>query len=120
MTGLELVVRYLVAWSVRRTREVDPFGDAEVDQALDAKLDRLHRAVARKLARDAGLAALVKQGVAGTVSERTQQRVVQSLTTAADADPAFSASLVDYLEQVRRAERQAGVRLSGVSIVAAG
>lgn len=114
MTGLELVVRYLVAWGGRRARQVAEFAESDVDQALDAALDHLHQAVSDKLGSGRALASSDKESALGEVSARTRQRLLQALTAAADQDSVFSTHLAKLVEQVRQAERAAGVRLTAI------
>ena len=112
MTGLELVVRYLVAWGGRRARQVAEFSESDADQALDAGLDHLHQAVSDKLGSGRALASVDRESATGEVTARTKQRLLQALTTAADEDTVFSTHLAKLVEQVRQAERAAGVRLT--------
>jgi hypothetical protein len=116
MTGLELVVGYLIAWGVRKARRVGQRADAEVDQALDAGMDRLHELVVGKLGVDPALTALERESVAGEVSPRTRQRVQLSLEDAAESDEGFKARLDEMLAQVQAAGRQAG---QGVAVAGA-
>ena len=108
MTGLELVVGYLIAWGVRKARRVGQRADAEVDQVLDAGMDRLHELVAGKLGGDPALTALERESAAGEVSPRTRQRVQLSLEDAAESDEGFRARLDEVLAQVQTSDRQAG------------
>jgi hypothetical protein len=115
VTGLELVVRYLVAWGGRRARQVAEFAESDADQALDAALDHLHQAVSDKLGSGRALAASDKESSIGEVSARTRQRLLQLLTAAADEDSVFSTHLAKLVEQVRQAERAAGIRLTAAA-----
>jgi hypothetical protein len=122
MTGLELVVGYLIAWAVRKARRVGQRADAEVDQALDAGMDRLHDLVAGKLVGDPALAALKQESAGGEVSRRTRQRVQLSLEEASESDEGFKARLDELLAQVQEADRQAGAGVAvasehGVAVV---
>lgn len=109
VTGIELVVGYLAAWAVRKGRRVAGRADQEVDQALDAGMDRLHELVAGKLGGDPSLERLTLEGQSGQEpSERTRQRVQLALEDAADDDPDFGQTLqaaVDRLEELKQQGR---------------
>jgi hypothetical protein len=113
VTGIELVIGYLIAYSWRKARKVGKRADLEVDQVLDAGMDRLHDLVAGKLAKDPSLAKLTEQAAAGTVSERTRQRVQLALEDAAETDPSFLAEITSLAEQLQAGEQNAGLALSG-------
>ncbi|MFJ8273777.1 hypothetical protein ACIQ8G_26445 [Streptomyces sp. NPDC094154] len=106
MTGIELVVGYLAAWAVRKGCRVAGRADQEVDQALDAGMDRLHEAVASKLGGDPALERMALEGQSGQdPSERTRQRVQLALEDATDDDPDFALALqaaVDRLEELKQ------------------
>lgn len=106
MMGIELVVGYLAAWAVRKGRRVAGRADQELDQALDAGMDRLHELVAGKLGGDPALERLALEGQSGQEpSERTRQRVQLALEDAADDDPDFGQTLraaVDRLEELKQ------------------
>ena len=44
-----VAVGYVIAWAVRKARRVGGRLDSEVDEVIDAGLDRLHEVVAAKL-----------------------------------------------------------------------
>jgi hypothetical protein len=119
VTGLDVVVGFLVAWVVRKARWVAGRVDAEVDQALDASLDRLHEVVVGKLGRDPSvekLQAEVEQS--GTASPRTQDRVRLALEDAVEEDSDFAAALGAALSRVQTVQGAGGARAGrqGVAI----
>jgi hypothetical protein len=90
MVGVELVVGYLVAWAVGRARRVGQRLEGEVDQVLDAGLDRLHEVVAGRLGTDPAMADLHAEATdGGEVSDLTRQRVDLAIQAAAAKDPTF-------------------------------
>ncbi len=109
MTGLEVVVGFLVAWVVRKGRRVAGRVDAEVDQALDASLDRLHEVVVGKLGRDPSVEKLhaeVEQS--GAASPRTQDRVRLALEDATEGDSDFATALQAALTRVQTVQGAGG------------
>lgn len=111
MTGLEVVVGYLIAWGVRKARRVGSAADTEVDRVLDAGLERLHGAVSEALGDDPALTALVTESTGGEVTGRTAQRVQLSLEAATEAHPELEPALAEIVDEVRAVEKQAGVQL---------
>jgi hypothetical protein len=93
--------------------------DAEVAQALDAGLDRLHELVAARLAGEPVLARLESEAAAGgdapQVRPRTSERVRLALEDAAEADEAFAARLAGLADQLRAVESRPGGRGAAVS-----
>ena len=128
MTGLELVVGYLAAWAWQKARRVAGRADAEVDQALDAGMDRLHELVVRKLAGDPALTRLETEAEsdleAVSVSAGARERVRLALEEAAESDTAFAALVSELAAQLREAQqRSAGamsVTASGERSIVAG
>jgi hypothetical protein len=119
VTGIELVVGYLVAWGVRKLRRAAARADVEADRVVDAALDRLHEVVTGKLGGDTALARL--EAAPEQVSERTSRRVADALAEAAEDDAAFQSALAVAVEAVSNAERAAGLDLAGqVTIIASG
>ncbi|MEU9282548.1 hypothetical protein AB0D87_50360 [Streptomyces sp. NPDC048342] len=119
MTGLEIVVGFLVTWAARKVRRVGTRVDAEVDQALDVGLDRLHELVADKLGEEPALvklAAEVEQS--GEASSRTQERVRLALEDAAETDSGFASDVAAVVQQLQDMQRQAGVAVAGQQGVA--
>ncbi|MGW7529281.1 hypothetical protein [Streptomyces sp. NPDC054783] len=104
MTGIELVVGYLAAWAVRKGHRVAGRVDQEVDQALDAGMDRLHEVVASKLGGNPALERMSLEAQSGQEpSEQARQRVKLALEDATDDDPDFAQALqaaVDQLEEL--------------------
>ena len=123
MVGLELVVGYLAAWAWRKARRVAGQVDADVDEVLDAAMERLHRAVASRLGDDPALQQLEREASTNleiqSVSARTQTRVQLALEDVIERHPAFAAELEALLAQVQYA---GGVRFvtGGAGSVAAG
>jgi len=113
MTGIELAVGYVAAWVWRKARRIAGRADAEVDQALDAGMDRLHQLVSTKLAGDRALAQLETEAASNldteSVTPRTRQRVQLALEDAAEADNDFATRLNDLIAQFRKAEGPRGV-----------
>ena len=103
VAGLELVVGYLIAWSVGKARRAGARLDDDVDLVIDVELDRLHDVVVAKLGADPALNKL-EQAVAATgeVSERTRRRVADALADAADDDHEFAATLAALLSELQR------------------
>ena len=108
MTGIEFVVGYLVAWAVRKARRVGHRADAEVDQALDTGMDRLHNLIADKLGPDPALTQLETEAAAGATTPRTEQRVRLAVEDAGEKDPEFAARLDALVAEIRQAETARG------------
>jgi hypothetical protein len=114
MMGLEIVAGFLVAWAVRKVRRVGTRVDAEVDQALDAGLDRLHELVAGKLGQEPALVKLTTEvEQSGEASSRTQERVRLALEDAAETDSGFASDLAAVVEHLQDIQGQAGVAIAG-------
>ena len=126
MTGVELVLGYLAAWAWRKARRVAGRADTELDQALDAGMDRLHELVAGKLAGDPALGQLEAEAGADlevvSVRDRTRERVRLALEEAAETDPGFAARMAEILADVQTAEQRAGdgISTAGVRSAAVG
>jgi hypothetical protein len=107
MTGIELVIGYVAAWAWQKARRMAGRADAEVDQALDAGMDRLHELVSSKLGGDRALAQLETEAGrnldAESVSPRTRQRVRLALEEAVETDPDFGVRLADLVAQLQQA-----------------
>jgi len=117
VTGVELVIGYLIAWAVRKARRVGARIDAEVDQALDAGVDRLHELVGGELGGDPALRQLEDEAQqTGKPSDRTQARVKLALDEAMDTDPFFRDALNAALQQVLALEKSATAGDQGVAI----
>jgi hypothetical protein len=112
--GFEVAVGFLIAWVVRKMGRVGQRVDTEVDQVLDAGLDRLHDVVAAKLGSDPALEKLQSEaGESGEVGPRTQARVRLALEEAAEQDPAFAAEFEAAVAQVQAAQRGDGGASAG-------
>jgi hypothetical protein len=104
--GFEVAVGFLIAWVVRKMGRVGRRVDTEVDQVLDAGLDRLHDVVAAKLGGDPALEKLRSEaGESGEVGPRTQARVRLALEEAVEQDPAFAAEFEAAVAQVQAAQQ---------------
>lgn len=124
MTGIELVIGYVAAWAWRKARRLAGRADAEVDQALDTGMDRLHKLVTSKLGRDRALAELEAEAGSNleveSVSPQTRKRVRSALEEAVKTDPEFGARLADLVAQLREAEGSLGVVVSEHGLAAGG
>jgi hypothetical protein len=124
MTGIELAVGYVAAWAWRKARRVAGRADAEVDQVLDAGMDRLHQLVSSKLAGDRALAQLEAEAGANldaeSASPRTRERVRLALEDAAEADGDFAAQLAALVEQLQEAKASQGVVAGDHGLAAGG
>jgi hypothetical protein len=103
-----IVVGYVIAWAVRKARRVGGQLDAEVDQTLDAGLERLHELVTSKLAGDPALRELQDEAADGQVTDLTRQRIELSVQAAVAKDEAFAKATAQLLEAVETARRSAG------------
>lgn len=112
--GIEIAVGFLIAWVVRKAGRVGRRVDTEVDQVLDAGLDRLHDLVVAKLGGDPALEKLQSEaGESGEVGARTQARVRLALEEAAEQDLAFAAEFEAAVAQVQAAQRGDGGAAAG-------
>jgi hypothetical protein len=122
MTGVEIVVAYLVAYAWRKARRVAGRADDLVDQGLDAGMDRLHAMVEAKLGPDPALQQLEAQAGSDldtiAVPQRTIDRVRLALEDEAEKDPGFGAGLDELVARLQVLEQQSGA--SVVSITASG
>lgn len=101
MTGIEAAVGLLVGWLVSKARRVGRRADSEVDQVLDAGMDRLHDVVAAKLGKDTTKALEAEADRTGEVSDGTVEQVRTALRTAAAADPAFAEQVATLVREVQ-------------------
>jgi hypothetical protein len=107
VTGLEVVVGWLAVFAWGKAKRVAGRADAEVDQAIDTGMDRLHELVSAKLRGDPALARL--EAEAGqdldrvATSGRTRQRVHLALQDAVETDCGFAAALQSLVTQLREA-----------------
>jgi hypothetical protein len=102
MVGADLVVGYLFSWLVRKAKRVGARADEQVDQALDAGVDRagerLHELVAGRLHGNPAFERLSIEAGQGLKepTQQTTQQVASALDDAAKQDPDF-ADAVDEL-----------------------
>lgn len=120
VVGLELIAGYLVAWGVRKARRAGERLDSDVDEVLDAGLDRLHDLVVTKLGDDPAVTRLEVEAAAGEVSERTRRRVADAVAEAAEWDVTFGGALEDLVGGLARLGAPATITASGLRSVAAG
>ncbi|MFI9100946.1 hypothetical protein ACIGXA_10485 [Streptomyces fildesensis] len=107
---MEIVVGYVFAWAVRKARRVGGRADAEVDQALDAGMERLHGLVARQLGSDASLVRVEEEALAGEeLTPRTRQRLALALEDEMERDAVFAETLSRAVKEVRAAAGPGGV-----------
>jgi hypothetical protein len=96
----DIVVTMLVSWAVAKLHKVAGRVDEEVDNAIDAGVDRLHDVVAERLGGDKALETLELEAAEfGETSDLTKRRVVQSLEKAVQEDPSFGERLASLLPQ---------------------
>ncbi|MFE4977747.1 hypothetical protein ACFRAR_37295 [Kitasatospora sp. NPDC056651] len=109
MEGVELAVGYLFAWAVSKARRVAGRADAEVDQALDAGMDRLHDVVATRLGREPALESVTREVTDGREepTPETRNQLELALTDTASRDAEFAEALQRAVEQVRAAQASA-------------
>lgn len=103
MSGVEVVVGFLIAWVARRAGHVGDRIDEMADNALDAGLGRLRALVGTKLRDDPALAALEHQASTrdGDVRATTRERVRLALADAVEDDPDFAAALDKAVADLR-------------------
>ncbi|MEE4546936.1 hypothetical protein V2S66_33855 [Streptomyces sp. V4-01] len=100
MTGLEVVVTYLVTRAVQKARRAGGRLNAEADRVADGLLDRLHDAVSRRLGEDPALHQLDREAAEGVENPRTRQRVLLSLEEAAEADAEFARTIRELAAEI--------------------
>jgi hypothetical protein len=115
VTGIEIAVGCLVAWTWRKARKVGERADGEVDFALDAAMGRVHEVIARKLSGNAELERLREEAEAGQTepSTLTSRRVTEAIAAAAESDKSFAAELEGVLAQLEEANRLSGSVVAG-------
>lgn len=116
VTGIEIAVGYLFAWTVRKVKRVAGRADAEVDRGLDAGMDRLHDLISRKLGQDPALERAREEAEAGQTEplERTRRQLTESLADAAERDPSFAEALETLVRQLQDAAQALGAAGGGV------
>jgi hypothetical protein len=121
MVGAEIVVGYLIAWVLRKARRVGGRLDGEVDQALDAGLDRLHKVVTGKLAGHPAVAELEQEAAeTGEVTELTRQQVELAVRAAEGKDRTFAEALAKAVRQLNAQPAAGAVLAMGQDAVALG
>jgi hypothetical protein len=115
VTGIEIAVGCLVAWTWRKARKVGERADGEVDFVLDTAMGRVHEVIARKLSGNAELERLREEAETGQEqpSALTARRVTEAITAAAESDSSFSAELAEAVKQLEEAQHQAGSAVAG-------
>ncbi|MGA5039960.1 hypothetical protein ACPCA8_23260 [Streptomyces capoamus] len=105
----------MFAWLVRKARRVAERADAEVDQAVDAGMDRLHELVSSRLGPDPALQRAREEAGQGRVelSERTRRELTDSLEVAAQRDEDFAAALKQLVEQLQALHAPADAAAGG-------
>ncbi|MFC0432259.1 hypothetical protein [Kutzneria buriramensis] len=122
MVGAELVVGYVFAWLARKGWRAAHRADGQVDQAIDAAVDRLggklHELVAGKLHHDASLARLNEEADQGAVepSARTRTRVALAIEDATEHDAVFGAAIEELVRRLQAAQGGASAGAGGVAV----
>jgi hypothetical protein len=118
---IALVTGYLVAWAVRKARRVGKAVDDDVDEVLDASLDRLHRLISAKLGDDPAMERLqVEAAATGAVSERTRRRVDDAVAEAVEEDAGFMNALQAVLAELVRRSSGGAMIIGGDQAAAVG
>jgi len=121
VSGVEVVVGFLIAWLVRRAKHVGERIDGKIDATLDEGLDKLHDVVARKLGKDPALAVLEDEiAEAGEATTRTQARVRLALEEAVEGNEAFAAELAAAIRDIQAASRGPGTIVGDHAVTVAG
>lgn len=109
VTGVELAVGYLAAWALHKTKRVADRADAEVDQVLDAGMDRVHELIAARLGTDPALEQAMTEAASeqAEVTDRTRTRLHLVLEEQTEQDPAFAAELQKVVANVQAAASEA-------------
>ena len=108
-----VVAGYLISWVIRKARLAAGRVDAEVDEAIDTGLHKLHMVVAAKLGADPALNDLAEEAATEPehVSGLTRQRVELAITAAAKKDDEFGDAVTELVAQLRAAEQASGISL---------
>jgi hypothetical protein len=110
VVGAELVVGYVFAWLAGKGMRAARRADGQVDQAVDAAIDRLggklHEMVAGKLNGDASLVRLSEEASQGSVepSARTRARVALAVEDAVERDAVFGVAVEELVRQLQAAQ----------------
>ncbi|MFI0721689.1 hypothetical protein [Streptomyces sp. NPDC021224] len=121
MAGTDVVVALLHAWSARRSlpRRRDR-REAELDAALDAGLERVHRIVAEHLSGEGALTAVEEEAAAGAAqpSPQASRTLEAALEGAVGHDPAFAQALKEAVAAALAEYRGSAVASGdGIAIV---
>jgi hypothetical protein len=115
--GIETAAALAVAWVLAKAGRVGKRVDAEVDEVLDAGMDRLHDTVVAKLGTGTAVALQTEARVTGKVSDEMRERVTREVREAAAADPVFA----DEVQRlVRQIEARSGMTVLGNVTMTAG
>ena len=97
MMGIELAVGYVCAYLVRKARRAGGRVDEDVDQALDAGLDRLHALVQERLGESPGLQEAEQlSALAGATADDVTgkaEKLKEEMTALSRRDSTFAAEL---------------------------
>jgi hypothetical protein len=122
VVGAELVVGYVFAWLARKGWRAARRADAQVDQAIDAAVDRLggklHELVAGKLHGDASLVRLNEEADQGAVepSARTRTRVALAIEDATERDTAFGAAIEELVCRLQATQGGVSAGAGGIAV----
>jgi flagellar hook-basal body complex protein FliE len=128
MTGIEVAVGFLFAWALQKAKRVAARADGQVDQALDAAMDRLHGMVGERLGEGSALRELTAEAEeaadaegSAELSDPVRQRMREALEGATEQDPDFASALEQAVQQVQDARDCAAstARAQGAGAVAA-
>jgi hypothetical protein len=114
MVGADVVVGYVFAWLVGKARRVGARADGQVDEALDAGVDRvgerLHELVSGRLHDDPAWERLTGEAREGleVLSARTGARVALALEDAVEHDPAFGGAVDELVARLSAGGTVAG------------
>jgi len=116
VTGVELAVGYVIAWAIRKAQRVAGRADGEVDQVLDAGMDRLHKLVVTRLGTDPALEQALTEAGSNQedVTDRTRMRFLLALEEQAQQDPVFAAVLEETVAKVHGLAGAAGPAVRAV------
>jgi hypothetical protein len=115
LTGVELVVTALAAWSLAKARRAARRADGIVDDVIDTGLEKVHDIVLAKLGDDDAIAKLeLEAATTAEVSARTRERAGVVLAEAVESDADFAAALAAAMSELRSSpEPAAGQSVSG-------
>lgn len=106
MTGLEIAVGFVIAWTARRAKHLSDSLGTGADEMLDQTVEALHQLVAGKLSGDPALAQLQDETEReGEPNPRTKKRVQLALEDAVEQDPGFARLLEALTNKAEQADR---------------